>query len=182
MAHFFRIYNNQLSSLGEVKKIGFDINDAYAIPDEYLEQGEFVVMRTCHGIGDWSIISAMPRLLKQKYPGCKVYVPSTNMLRTVFGEMLNTWGYGTYDCSNITLDIFKNNPYVDAFIDSANEDIFHDHYRIYDDNINTINVATKFCIYHKDTFNIIDSTMDSHCIQPIVSQLDNAIIQYKETK
>ena len=134
MAHFFRIYNNELSSLGEVKKIGFDINDAYAIPDEYLEQGEFVVMRTCHGIGDWSIISAMPRLLKQKYPDCKVYVPSTKMLRTVFGEMLNTWGYGTYDCSNITLDIFKNNPYVDAFIDSANEDIFHDHYRLYDLN------------------------------------------------
>ena len=54
------------------------------------------------------------------------------MLRSIFGEMLNTWGYGVYDCSNITLDIFKNNLYVDAFIDSYNGEIFHDHYRIYD--------------------------------------------------
>ena len=132
MAHFFRIYNNQLSSLGEVSKIGFNKNNAYAIPDEYLDAQEFVVMRTCHGIGDWAVISAMPRLLKQKYPNCKVYVPSPKMLRSIFGEMLNTWGYGVYDCSNITLDIFKNNPYVDAFIDSYNGEIFHDHYRIYD--------------------------------------------------
>jgi hypothetical protein len=134
MAHFFRIYNNQLSSLGEVNKIGFDTNNAYAIPDEYLDTQEFVVMRTCHGIGDWAVISAMPRLLKQKYPNCKVYVPSPKMLRSIFGEMLNMWGYGVYDCSNITLDIFKNNPYVDAFIDSYNGEIFHDHYRIYDLN------------------------------------------------
>jgi len=89
-------------------------------------------MRTCHGIGDWAVISAMPRLLKEKYPDCKVYIPSPNMLKSIFGEMLNTWGYGVYDCSNITLDIFKNNPYVDAFIDSYNGEIFHDHYRIYD--------------------------------------------------
>lgn len=132
MAHFFRIHNNQLSSIGEVKKLGFDKNDAYAIPDEYLQQQEFIVMRTCHGIGDWAVISAMPRLLKQKYPNCKVYVPSPYMLRTIFDEMLNTWGYGVYDCSNVTLDIFKNNPYVDAFVDSYNDEIFHDHYRIYD--------------------------------------------------
>ncbi len=132
MAHFFRIYNNQLSSLGEVKKLGFDKTAAYAIPDEYLERGEFVVMRTCHGIGDWAIISAMPRLLKTKYPSCKVYVPSPTMLRSIFGDMLNTWGYGVYDCTNITLDIFKHNPYVDKFIDETSDDIFHDHYRIYD--------------------------------------------------
>ena len=95
------------------------------IPDEYLENGEFVVMRTCHGIGDWCIISKLPRLLKQKYPNCKVYVPSQKMLKSVFGNMLDTWGYGVYDASNVSYDVFQNNPYVDEFIDSIEGEIFH---------------------------------------------------------
>lgn len=132
MAQFFRIFDNRLSSIGEVNKIGFNKNDPFYIPDEYLQNGEFLIMRTCHGIGDWCIISAMPRLLKQKYPNCKIYVPSSNMLKTIFGSMLNTWGYGMYDSSNITKDIFLNNPYVDEFVDSVNGEIYHDHYRIYD--------------------------------------------------
>ena len=48
--------------------------------------------------------------------------------------MLNNWGYGTYDCSQITQDIFKNNPHVDGFVDSYGGEIFHDHYKIYDEN------------------------------------------------
>jgi len=46
---------------------------------------------------------------------------------------------------------------------------------------NCLNAATKFCIEHKDTFNIVDSQLDSHCIQPIRMQLDHAIIEYKKT-
>jgi hypothetical protein len=132
MAHFFRISNNILSSIGEVKKIGFSKEDPFYIPDDYLQKSEFVIMRTCHGIGDWCIISAMPRLLKNKYPNCKVYVPSSHMLKNIFGNMLNTWGYGVYDSSKITNDIFINNPYVDKFIDEVDGEIYHDHYRIYD--------------------------------------------------
>ena len=38
---------------------------------------------------------------------------------------------------NIHEIVFKNNPYVDDFIDSFEGDIYHDHYRIYDlDNPN----------------------------------------------
>ena len=44
-------------------------------------------MRTCHGLGDWGIISAMPRLLKQKYPHCKVYVPSIKLIQKIFGDL-----------------------------------------------------------------------------------------------
>ena len=46
--------------------MGFHSNDASFIPDDYLEQQQFVMMRTAHGIGDWGIISAMPRLIKTK--------------------------------------------------------------------------------------------------------------------
>ena len=64
---FFRILDNELYSTGEVEKLGFKESDGLRIPDEYLERQEFVVMRTCHGIGDWGIISAMPRLLKHRH-------------------------------------------------------------------------------------------------------------------
>ena len=133
MAGFFRIYNNQLSLAGNTKRLGFNSNNPMFIPDEYLEKKEFIVMRTCHGIGDWCLISGLPRLLKEKYPDCKVYIPSSTMLKNIYGSMLDNWGYGTYDCSQITHDVFQNNPHVDGFIDSSEDEIFHDHYRIYNE-------------------------------------------------
>ena len=161
MAGFFRIYNNQLSLAGDTKRLGFSSNNPMFIPDEYLERKEFVVMRTCHGIGDWCVISGLPRLLKEKYPECKVYIPSSSMLKNIFGNMLNNWGYGTYDCSQITYDIFQNNPYVDGFIDSFEGEIFHDHYRIYDENndkIPLIEQMLKFWQFEEKDY--LDSTPD----------------------
>ena len=73
---FWRIVDNKLYSVGETDALGFEKSEGLRIPDEYLERQEFVIMRTCHGIGDWGILSSMPRLLKQKYPDCKV-IPST---------------------------------------------------------------------------------------------------------
>ena len=71
MAVFFRINNNRLYSAGETKRLGFNSNEKVAIPDEYLENQEFIVMRTCHGIGDWCLTSSMPRLLKSNTPTVK---------------------------------------------------------------------------------------------------------------
>ena len=161
MALFFRIVNNQLLPAGDTPRLGFNQNDPYYIPDEYLKKKEFIVMRTCHGIGDWCIISGLPRLLKEKYPDCKVYVPSSTLLKNLFGNMLNNWGYGTYDCSQITHDIFQNNPYVDNFIDNFEGEIFHDHYRIYDENndkIPLLEQMLKFWQFKKKEY--LDSTPD----------------------
>ena len=77
---FWRILDNKLYSAGNVESLGFEQNENTFIPDEYLKNEHFIIMRTCHGIGDWGIISAMPRLLKQKYPNCKVYLPSVKLL------------------------------------------------------------------------------------------------------
>lgn len=163
MASFFRINNNRLSSAGDIERLGFNSKNPMFIPDEYLEQQEFIIMRTCHGIGDWCIISSMPRLLKEKYPNCKVYIPSSTMLKNIYGNMLNNWGYGTYDCSQITHDIFKHNPYVDAFIDGALGEIFHDHYRVYNesnDKIPLVEQMLKFWQFTDDEIDNIDSTPD----------------------
>lgn len=161
MAVFFRINNNVLSSAGNVERLGFsNINPSY-IPDDYLSQKEFIIMRTCHGIGDWCIISGLPRLLKEKYPDCKIYIPSSIMLKNIFGNMLNNWGYGTYDCSQITHDVFKNNPYIDGFVDNFKGEIFHDHYRIYNENTDEISLTEqilKFWQFKENEY--LDSTPD----------------------
>ena len=91
------------------------------IPDDYLKKQNFLVMRTAHGIGDWGILSAMPRLIKEKYPNSKVYVPSKKLLQKLFNLK--------HDNAN---HVFFNNPYVNDFVDSIDGEVFHDHYRIYD--------------------------------------------------
>tara|TARA_Y100000034_G_C6894333_1_gene412002 strand:+ start:10 stop:879 length:870 start_codon:yes stop_codon:yes gene_type:complete len=118
---FWRILDNQLYFTDDVEKLGFEKSEGLRIPDEYLKNKEFVVMRTAHGIGDWGIISAMPRLLKEKYPDCKVYIPSNKLLKKLFDKEHN----------NVHV-IFDSNPHVDAFKDYIIGEVFHDHYRIYD--------------------------------------------------
>ena len=66
MAIFWRINSNELTPLFETPTLGFSEEDPSFIPDEYLENGEFIIFRTCHSIGDWGIISAIPKLLKTK--------------------------------------------------------------------------------------------------------------------
>ena len=50
---FLRVLDNSLYNTGEVENLGFDISTGLRIPDEYLDNQSFTVMRTCHGIGDW---------------------------------------------------------------------------------------------------------------------------------
>ena len=66
MKTFFRIINDKLHGI-QVDNIGFSIDEPQYLPDEYLDKGKFLVMRTCHGLGDWVLLSAIPRLLKTKY-------------------------------------------------------------------------------------------------------------------
>ena len=120
---FWRIIDNKVLPVQEVDTLGFEESEGMRIPDEYLQDQEFVIMRGCHGIGDYGIISAMPRLLKQKYK--------------------KLWGRN----NKVVESIFKNNPYVDGFVDSVKGDIFHDHYRVWDKdnpNIPLIKQMLKF--------------------------------------
>ena len=149
---FWRIYNNKLYSVGEVERLGFDINDSSYIPDEYLNQKHFVIMRTCFGLGDWGIISAMPRLLKQKYPDCKVYIPSVKLLNNLFADVKHNWGSWDNPFDNVAT-VFKNNPYIDGEVDDVEGDIYHDHFRIYDtknDNVPLVEQILKFWQFTDD--------------------------------
>ena len=160
MKTFFRIFDNKLYGI-QRENIGFSVNDAMYIPDEYLENKKFMVMRTCHGIGDWVLLSGMPRLLKEKYSDCKVYVPSSVILKKIFGEMLNNWGYGTFDASKISEIVFESNPYVDGFVDEIDGEIFHDHYKIFDESNDKVPLLKQMLMFwqFKDD-EMLDTTPD----------------------
>ncbi len=119
---FWRMVDGKNYPIEETDKLGFEEKDGLRIPDDYLDNQQFIVMRTAHGIGDWGIISAMPRLLKQKYPNCKVFLPTQLLLKKMFGQ--------SHD--NVE-KIFAHNPYVDGVVDNFNGEVFHDQYRVYDD-------------------------------------------------
>ena len=123
---FWRIVDNKLYNVDEVDKLGFEKSEGWVIPDDYLDNQEFMVMRTAHGIGDWGIISAMPRLLKEKYSDCKVYVPSEKLLNSLFGQIQTNWTAWSNPLSNAK-KIFDNNPYVDEFVDEIKDELFQDH-------------------------------------------------------
>ena len=96
-----------------------------------------MVMRTVHGIGDWGIISAMPDFLKKSILTVKYMYHQLKCLENLFSEHFNNWNFWNSKFGNAET-IFKHNPYVDDFVDQYDGEIFHDHYRIYDnENIDT---------------------------------------------
>ena len=142
---FWRIIDNKLHAIKDTDNLGFEESEGLRIPDEYLKEKKFMVLRASDGIGDWGIISAIPRLLKQKFSDCKVLVPSKNYLKNLFGK----------DHNNVHV-IFNNNPYVDEFVDEVNGEVFHDHYRIYDKDNTDVPLAKqilKFWQFNEEEMN-----------------------------
>ena len=149
---FWRILDNKVYPIHETNKLGFEEQENLRIPDDYLEKQEFVVMRTCFGLGDWGIISAMPRLLKEKYPNCKVYLPSETLLKTLFGDVQQSSWSNPF---KTVTEVFKHNPYIDGFKNEIEGEIFHDHYRIYNkdnESIPLIKQMLKFWQFKEDEY------------------------------
>ena len=147
---FWRVLDNQLYNVGEVNRLGFEESEGLRIPDEYLDKLQFMVMRGAQGLGDWGIVSAMPRLLKQKYPTCKVYIPSPLFLSNLFNQPNESTWQNPYE--NV-YNIFRANPHIDGFKDFMLGEVFHDHYRIYDKNkkdIPLIKQMLKFWQFNDD--------------------------------
>jgi hypothetical protein len=124
-------YNEYFHGIAEVQKLGFPNNSDIRIPIEYLENKQFILFRTCHSYGDWIILSAIPRLLKQKYPDCTVVIPSPECIGKYFSP--DPWLYKHTNPFNNIIGVFKNNPYIDGMIDEIPQGmpIYHDHFRIY---------------------------------------------------
>jgi hypothetical protein len=132
---FFRIVNSRIVGADPVNTLGWNINEEhFTAPEEYIQNGQFIIYRTVFGVGDWGIILSMPRLLKETYPHCKVYIPSRKLLESTWGysNRHNNW-LNPYD---IPTELFKNNPYVDGVTDQWDTEIYHDHFRLTDGSTN----------------------------------------------
>jgi hypothetical protein len=175
MPIFWRINSNELTPIFETPLLGFPIEDPSFISDEYLDKKEFIVFRTCHSIGDWGIISAMPKLLKQKYPDCKIYVPSSKLISKIFGGF-NNWNHWNNPFENAEL-VFKNNPYVDEFIDDIEDEVFHDHYRIYDLNNIEVPLIIQMLKFWQFTDEEIQDYLPELYFSPEEIKIGNKIIE-----
>lgn len=150
--------DQHLNYVRNVDKLGFNSKFPQYIPHEFLEKKIFVIFRTCHSYGDWAIISAMPRFLKQKYPDSNVIIPSPHILSKYFNP--ESWKNKHVDPFNNVIEIFCNNPYVDGMVDEIPDyiDVYHDHFRIYDletPNIPLLEQMLKF--WRFDSNEILDS-------------------------
>jgi len=137
------LYNEYFQSIAQVSRLGYPSTSDVRISFEYLENGQFILFRTCHSYGDWVLLSAIPRLLKQKYPNCTVAIPSPECIAKYFSP--DAWLYKHDNPFNNVIEIFKNNPYVDGMIDEIPQGvpIYHDHFRIYDSENADIPIAKQ---------------------------------------
>ena len=46
---FWRILDNKVYGVDEVDRLGFAVDEGLRIPDEYLDDKNFIVMRSCLG-------------------------------------------------------------------------------------------------------------------------------------
>lgn len=172
-------YNEYMSGGKNVDRLGFSLNNPQFIPQEYLDNKKFIVFRTCHSYGDWVIISAMPKLLKEKYPDCTVVVPSPKCLENYFSS--SNWENKHDSPFNNVVEVFANNPYVDGMIDEIPKDfpIYHDHFRIYNplnDEIPLIKQMLKFWRFKEEE--MLDSSPDIYWSQEEINQGDKIIKKY----
>lgn len=168
--------NEHLRGIGEVTKLGYSSENPQHIPQEYLDQRQFIIFRTCHSYGDWVILSAMPRLLKQKYPDCTVIVPSPSCIQNYFSPI--QWQNKSENPFNNVLEIFTNNPYVDGMVDiiPPGIPIYHDHFRIYDiknPNIPLVQQMLKYWRFEESE--MVDCQPELYWMQDEIEQGDTII-------
>jgi len=142
----------------ETSKLGYDINNPQYISQKYLDEKFFVISRTCLSFGDWVIISAMPRLLKYKYPDSTIVIPSPSLLKQIYPTGI--WNNKHEDFHINVLEVYLHNPYIDGMIDDMpSTGMYHDHFRIYNPSIPNTPLVEQMLMYWRfNQSEIMDSS------------------------
>ena len=129
----FKIENDEILNTGiSVEKLGWEYDPNKERQIEIDGDVALAWARCCTSLGDWTLVSALPRLLKEKYPKMEVYMPSPNWIRHAMGDYYKKWNFGTHDAADNVNIIFANNPHVDGFFNPGEFDtIICDHHRCY---------------------------------------------------
>lgn len=133
MLGVWKLIDNKIVSVGQTERLGHPAG-TFVLPQEYIDASPAIpIFRTCHGFGDWGILSALPRLIKEKYPDKEVLIPSPELIHSMFRyfiDDLKWWSSWKEPWMNAR-NVFKNNPYVDGEFSSFQGEIFCDHLRLY---------------------------------------------------
>lgn len=125
----YRIKDNRIEGLFDTPLVGFTMYRDYPV---YEDPKEVLVFRTALGVGDWVMMERLPKAIKSYYPDCKVYLPSPKMIAETFGGMMQQWASWGDVARTVEL-VFKNNPYVDGYVDTWQGEVYSDHFRIHDE-------------------------------------------------
>ena len=128
MMWIFEIRNDRFNHIGNTERLGWKYGTTI-LPD-LSDWDEFPFTRCCFSIGDLGIVSALPQLLKSKYPNLTISLPSSKWVKECVGQ--GTWAYQNSEVSDNLDLIYANNPYVDyRFEPGQHELIYNDHHRCY---------------------------------------------------
>lgn len=139
----YKIYKETCYDMGvEVDRLGYYKNDV-EIPFVSRDQPMTIAFTsTSFSIGDWGILSALPKYIKKMYPNSTFVVPDPSLSYKIFKPLFDSgrWASIIKNPWNVPYMIWGNNPYIDHWIKPGNweYEIFTDHYRIWDskDNYN----------------------------------------------
>jgi len=144
---FFRIINDTILHQN-VKKLGIP-KEQFISPYPSNFDGFIFLTRCCFSIGDWGIISGLPYALKQLYPNCKVFLPNTDWIHKIIYPAFAPGEASHWEKAWENSDlVFKNNPYIDGYVDNWYTEVYHDHFRVYDSNNPKITLTQQMCKFH----------------------------------
>lgn len=135
----YRITKDRKITVKQTDRIGYEGNFEHN-PFFGLDRStkfDFIFAHTGFSLGDWGIISSLPKFFKKIYPNSSFYYLHPEVNKKLFADefaagwwqevISNPWDIGVY--------LMGYNPYVDGFLpyDSIppNKELFSDHHRIW---------------------------------------------------
>jgi hypothetical protein len=128
----------------EVNRIGYDKSNNKSLFSNLDRNTEFIFpfTMTAHSLGDWGMISRLPECIKTLYPNSQIYIPSSNLIKHIFGFLFSQgwWSTVIKEPWSTNEIIIKNNPFIAGRLElnQLEGEIYTDHHRIFS-NSNDLN-------------------------------------------
>ena len=139
----YKIYNEALYDGGvEVTRLGYNKNNVSLNKIPRDQKITFAFSPSSHSIGDWGILSSLPKHIKKIYPNSTVVVPNSALCYKIFQPFFDDgwWSEITKKPWENGYMMWKHNPYIDHWLKPGEwkDEIHTDHYRLwsYEDNYN----------------------------------------------
>jgi len=139
----WHILNETLLDRGiEVSRLG-SYKETTEIPQSQRDQSfTFAFTPTAHSIGDWGILSSLPKYIKKLYPNSTIAVPNSTLCHKIFRPLFDRgeWSSITKKPWETGYMMWQHNPYIDHWLSPGEweHEIYTDHYRVWshEDNFN----------------------------------------------